>query len=101
MGTPVKHQAHPKLKYDRITDKPGDRKYFLHLTTKQGRDETIPARHRSATFRAHKMGLRNYPSRKSQISPQMGRTHFPPFSQWKVESVYQDLDKMRTRERQM
>ena len=28
------------------------------------------------------MGLSNYPSNESQIPPQMGRTHFPPFSEW-------------------
>ena len=47
----------------------------------------IQARHRSATLRAHSMGLRNYPSSESQIPPQMGRTHFPPFSEWKAESA--------------
>ena len=57
------------------------RKYFPYLATKQRPDETIRARHRSAILRAHSMGLRNYPSRQYQIPPQMGRTHFPPFSE--------------------
>ena len=54
------------------------------MATKQSPDEMIRARHRSATLRAHSMGLRNYPSSESQIPPQMGRTHFPPFSEWKA-----------------
>ena len=39
------------------------------------------------TLRAHSMGLSNYPSSESQIPPQMGRTYFPPFSEWKAESA--------------
>ena len=40
------------------------------------------------TLPAHRIGLRNYPSRESQIPSQMGRTHFPPFSEWKAESAW-------------
>ena len=60
---------------------------FPCLATKQSQDDMIRARHRSATLRAHSMGLRNYPSRESQIPSQVGRTHFPPFSEWKDESA--------------
>ena len=69
-------------------DKPANRNYFPCLATKQSPDEMIRARHRSATLRAHIMELRNYPSSESQIPPQMGRTHFPPFSEWKADSAW-------------
>ena len=69
-------------------DKPANRNSFPCLATKQSPDEMIRARHRSATLLAHCMGLRNYPSSESQIPPQMGRTHFPLFSEWKTESAW-------------
>ena len=61
---------------------------FPCLATKQSPDEMIRARPRSATLRAHSMGLRNYPSMASLIPSQVGRTHFHPFSEWKAESAW-------------
>ena len=69
-------------------DKPANRNYFPCVATKQSTDEMIRAMHWSATLRAVSMGLRNYPSSKSQIPPQMGRTHIPIFSEWKAESAW-------------
>ena len=69
-------------------DKPVNRNYFPCLATKQSTDEMIRAMHWSATLRADSMGLRNYPSSKSHIPPQMGRNHIPIFSEWKAESAW-------------
>ena len=57
--------------------------YVLSEWHRQGPHQMSRAGHWSATLRPHSMGFRNYPSRKSQISPQMGRCHF--FSLFRVD----------------
>ena len=74
------------LKSERISQLIGN--IFPCLTTKQGQDEMIRARHRSVTLRAHSMGLRNYPSRESHIPSQVERTHFTGCSERKAESAW-------------
>ena len=82
-------------------EKPANKNYFSCLATKQSPDEMIRARHRSATLRAHSMGLRNYPSSESQIPSQMGRTHFLPFQSGRLSRPDQDPGRTRTRDRAM
>ena len=58
-------------------------KYFLYLASKQIPDETIRTRHRSATLRAHNMGLRIYLAWNLRFPPDKTYSFFP-FSKWKA-----------------
>ena len=78
------------MKCDIWKDKPASWEEIFPISGNQaepGLDDPSKA-HRIANLRSNKMGLCNYPGMESQIQSQIGRTHFPPLSEWKAKSAW-------------